>query len=62
MGCDYSDDALVIAASKGIRTLRGGMDELLQAGQADVLILSHVFEHFPDLDEATRPNQSVSAR
>ena len=53
VGCDYSDDALVIAASKGIRTVRGGMDELLQAGQADVLILSHVFEHFPDLDEAT---------
>lgn len=53
VGCDYSDDAISIAASKGIKTIRGGMDELSQAGQADILILSHVFEHLPDLDQAT---------
>ena len=53
VGCDYSGDALLLAESKGIKTIRGGMDELSQMGQADVLILSHVFEHFPDLDQAT---------
>jgi hypothetical protein len=29
------------------------MDKLMAAGKADILILSHVFEHFPDLKQAT---------
>jgi SAM-dependent methyltransferase len=53
VGCDYSSHALELAGQKGIRTIHGGMDELLAAGQADILILSHVFEHFPDLMQAT---------
>lgn len=53
IGCDYSSHALELAAQKGIQTIHGGMDELLAAGKADILILSHVFEHFPDLTQAT---------
>lgn len=53
VGCDYSSRALKLAAQKNIQTIHGGMDELLVAGKADILILSHVFEHFPDLTQAT---------
>lgn len=53
VGCDYSSHALKLTDQKGIQTIHGGMDELLAAGKADILILSHVFEHFPDLAQAT---------
>lgn len=53
VGCDYSSHALSLAAQAGIQTIHGGMNELLEAGKADILILSHVFEHFPDLAQAT---------
>jgi len=52
VGCDYSSDALKIARKKDIETIHGGMNELIAAGKADILILSHVFEHFPDLKQA----------
>jgi SAM-dependent methyltransferase len=48
-GCDYSSDAINLAVKKDIRAIHGGMNELRVAGKADILILSHVFEHFPDL-------------
>jgi len=51
-GCDYSDNALFIAESKGIRTVKGGFSEIAQYGKADVLILSHLFEHLTDLNLA----------
>jgi SAM-dependent methyltransferase len=53
VGCDYSRHALRLAAQKDILTIHGGMDELLVMGKTDVLIMSHVFEHFPDLEQAT---------
>lgn len=53
VGCDYSSHALKMAEQKGVESVHGGMDELLAAGKADILILSHVFEHFPDLTQAT---------
>lgn len=53
VGCDYSSHALKLAGQKGIQTIHGGMDDLLAAGKADIVILSHVFEHFPDLTQAT---------
>jgi SAM-dependent methyltransferase len=53
VGCDYSSHALTFAGQKGIQTVHGGMTELLARGKADILILSHVFEHFPDLVLAT---------
>lgn len=54
VGCDYSSEALKHAELKNIQTIQGGMDELLSAGKADILILSHVFEHFPDLKHAVQ--------
>lgn len=52
VACDYSSHALKLATQKGIQTIYGGMDELLTAGKADILILSHVCEHLPDLNQA----------
>jgi len=53
-GCDYSSNALAQAERKGINVIHGGMDQLSEAGRADILVLSHVFEHFPDLKLALR--------
>lgn len=52
-GCDYSESALSIAEKKGIDTVLGGLKEIAKVGKADVVILSHVVEHFPDLTFAT---------
>lgn len=54
VGCDYSSDALRLASQKDIKTIHGGMDELRAAGKADILIMSHVCEHLPDLQQATQ--------
>ena len=35
-----------------IRTIKGGMEELKRFGKSDILIPSHVFEHFSDLRKA----------
>jgi SAM-dependent methyltransferase len=51
-GCDYSSEAIKIAQKNGITPIIGGMKDLAASGKADILILSHVFEHFPDLREA----------
>jgi SAM-dependent methyltransferase len=53
-GCDYSSDALLQAQNKGIKIIKGGFEEIGQFGKADILILSHLFEHLPDLDMALR--------
>lgn len=50
--CDYSTEALQITKQKGINTILGGMEEISKFGKADVLILSHVVEHMPDLEYA----------
>ena len=52
IGCDYSTQALGLAARKNISTVHGGIDKLLEHGKPDILIMSHVFEHFPDLKQA----------
>lgn len=49
IGCDYSEGALKFASKKGITTVLGGIDKISLYGKADVLIMSHVFEHFNDL-------------
>lgn len=59
VGCDYSSQALRHAKQKEIQTIQGGMDELLAVGKADILILSHVFEHFPDLNLALEQINSL---
>jgi len=53
-GCDYSSDALLQAKDKEICVVQGGFEEIGQFGFADILILSHVFEHFPDLNLALK--------
>jgi SAM-dependent methyltransferase len=54
VGCDYSSHALKEAAKKEINVIHGGLDEIASKGSADILILSHVFEHFPDPLDAMR--------
>jgi hypothetical protein len=49
MGCDFSTEALGVAREGGVDVVQGGMEVLLDKGIADILILSHVFEHFVDL-------------
>lgn len=51
-GCDYSSDALAQAKENQVAVVKGGFDEIRIFGRADILILSHVFEHFPDLSLA----------
>jgi 2-polyprenyl-3-methyl-5-hydroxy-6-metoxy-1,4-benzoquinol methylase len=51
-GCDYSDEALILAQHKKINTIKGGFLDIAQYGKADVLILSHLFEHLADLHQA----------
>lgn len=53
-GCDYSPDALRQAQDKGIRIVEGGFEAIAQFGKADILILSHLFEHLPDLGAALK--------
>jgi len=53
-GCDYNLEALKVAKNKGLNTLVGGMNELKKIGKADILILSHIFEHFPNLNESMK--------
>ena len=52
IACDYSDQAVTIASKKSIQVIKGGVDEISKFGKADILILSHVFEHMPDLKNA----------
>ncbi len=52
IGSDFSEQALQVAKTKGIEVLMGGLEILKTAGKADILILSHVFEHLPNLRKA----------
>tara|TARA_A100001011_G_scaffold16199_1_gene16798 strand:- start:25972 stop:26997 length:1026 start_codon:yes stop_codon:yes gene_type:complete len=58
-GCDFSDEALLQANKLNIRTIKGGMEELKRFGKSDILILSHVFEHFSDLRKAMEDITSI---
>jgi len=53
-GCDYSSAALEIAHKRGVLTTLGGIDQIYDKGPADVLILSHIFEHFINLEESLK--------
>ena len=53
-GCDYSEDALKISSKKNINTIQGGFDQISNFGKADVLILSHLYEHLPDLKKSLK--------
>jgi len=58
-GCDYSDSALDFAKLKNITTIKGGFEEISKYGKADVLILSHLFEHLADLNKALNNIESI---
>jgi len=47
-GCDYAENAVILAKTKNIRSFQGGIESL--AGEkADLVILSHVVEYFTNI-------------
>jgi SAM-dependent methyltransferase len=48
-GCDYSSEAVRLSRNKGLVVGQGGV-EALEDKKFDVLILSHIVEHFSNLD------------
>ncbi len=49
--CDYSKEAVNSCKEKGLTSVIGGADKLKRFGKADVLILSHIVEHYLDLNK-----------
>lgn len=49
---DYSEQHLIYATSKNVRAIKGGLESLEQ--KADVVILSHVIEHWNNFQEQIR--------
>tara|TARA_B100001059_G_scaffold236807_1_gene290681 strand:+ start:6722 stop:7741 length:1020 start_codon:yes stop_codon:yes gene_type:complete len=47
--CDYSSVVVENLSKEDVNCVQGGSNSLIKYGEADVLILSHVFEHFTDL-------------
>ena len=64
---DYNDRFLKYAKTRGIQAVTGGLSELKNAGiKADLVVLSHVLEHFTDahgelanLEAALKPGDLV---
>lgn len=48
LGCDYSENAIKKAKEKHIEVYKGGVNSLI-GKTADIVILSHVVEHFNDI-------------
>ena len=62
VGTEFSSECVKIASSKGIEMITGAFDEVIETGQRfDLVVLSHVFEHFTDLPEALRRTHAVLA-
>jgi SAM-dependent methyltransferase len=53
IGCDFDESYLEAGRARGIHLIKGGSDEMEHhlPNRADLVILSHVFEHFVDLDQ-----------
>lgn len=52
MGCDFDEEYLNAGRKRGLNLIRGGTDSLIASGKrGDLIILSHVVEHFIGLDE-----------
>jgi SAM-dependent methyltransferase len=58
-GCDYSKSAVTIAKEKGYNIFEGGIESLFGEEKADLIILSHVVEHFIDLDGEFKKIQKI---
>ena len=51
MGCDFDEEYLDVGRKRGMNLLQGDVKILRARGlKADIIILSHVLEHFIDLD------------
>ena len=62
MGCDFDEEYLDAGRKRGLNLIRGGTDSLIASGKkADLIILSHVVEHFVDLDKEIAKIKSVLA-
>ena len=48
LGCEYDRQCAAAAMERGVKTLIGGIGVLIEAGvTADLVVLSHLFEHVP---------------
>ena len=54
VGCEYAEAFVAVGRSAGTDVRLGGPEVLLPSAPFDVVILSHVAEHFPDPVEALR--------
>ena len=55
VGCDFDQNRLDTGRAAGLHLVCGGIDVLEKEDfQADLIILSHVLEHLPDVDDALR--------
>ena len=60
-GCDFSEDALNIAKNKKIKTVLGDIKDISKLGvKADVVIMSHILEHLPDLNNAMEELKEIT--
>jgi len=51
LGTEYSDECIIQCEKKNISTIKGNAETILTTGKTfDLIILSHVFEHFIDLN------------
>ncbi|MCP4606765.1 MAG: class I SAM-dependent methyltransferase [Proteobacteria bacterium] len=52
-GCDIGEEMLAVGRANGLELINGGPQDLMEktGGQADLVLLSHVVEHFLDLRE-----------
>jgi hypothetical protein len=51
IGCDYSQEAILAAQKNNIIVRKGGVEVLENDSPADIIILSHVFEHVVDIKQ-----------
>lgn len=51
-GVDYSEENIIIGREKGLNLFHGGIEKLeILENKADLIILSHVLEHFSDIEK-----------
>jgi len=59
-GCDFDEEYLNAGRKRGMNLSCGGSDSLIASGRkADLIILSHVVEHFIDLNEEIKKIRSL---
>ena len=61
-GCDYSSKAIKSLEHSKVKVVNGGIESLEAFGKADVLILSHVFEHMLDLKKTLKQIKNILSK